>query len=168
MEYKNNIIQFKTALDDGMFYGYASVFNVVDSYDDIIVNGAFKKAIDNKDNIKLCWQHNINDVIGKFVNIREDSVGLYVEGKINIEENKKIYSLVKGEFVNGLSIGYTVNDCYFDKKNRRILTNINLKEISIVAFPANKHSNILYCKSNDTELKKANDIIDKLINVFNV
>ncbi|MBR2141214.1 MAG: HK97 family phage prohead protease [Rickettsiales bacterium] len=75
---------------------------------------------------------------------------------------------MKGEFVNGLSIGYTVNDCYFDKKNRRILTNINLKEISIVAFPANKHSNILYCKSNDTELKKANDIIDKLINVFNV
>ena len=89
MEYKNNIIQFKTALDDGMFYGYASVFNVVDSYNDIIVNGAFKKAIDNKDNIKLCWQHNINDVICKFVNIREDSVGLYVEGKINIEENKK-------------------------------------------------------------------------------
>ena len=68
MEYKNTTAQNKFTSEDGKFYGYASIFNTVDSYNDIIINGAFKDTlIHNKNNIKLCWQHNANKVIGKFI-----------------------------------------------------------------------------------------------------
>ena len=168
MEYKNNTIKTSLRNEDGTFYGYASIFNVTDSYNDVIINGAFKDTLINNKEIQLCWQHDSNKVIGKFNIIKEDDIGLYVEGKIDINNNKNIYSYVKNELVNGLSIGYTVNNCYTDKKGRRVLTSINLKEISIVSFPVNKHSNIIYCKSNNSinYLQKCINGIDKLINIF--
>lgn len=168
MEYKNTTTQNKFTNEDGKFYGYASIFNTVDSYNDIIINGAFKDTInDNAKNIKLCWQHNADKIIGKFNLIKEDGIGLYVEGQIDIKNNKQIYSYVKNQLINGLSIGYTVNDCCFDKQGRRILKSVNLHEISVVSFPANKHSNILYCKSGEVDyLQKCIDGIDRLINIF--
>ena len=144
----------------GFFCGYASVFNITDSYNDVILNGAFKKSIE-KNNILLCWQHNINKVIGNINTIREDSVGLYIEGKIDTEN---IYNYVKNGFIDGLSIGYNVNKYHFDNKNRRILEEIDLKEISIVYCPANKHANITYCKSS--EENKLIIGLNRLINIF--
>lgn len=136
---------------NGKFYGYASIFNVKDSYDDIILNGAFRDSLKSSgvNNIKLLWQHDKTDVIGKFSIIREDSVGLYVEGELeNInDKNLKVYSYVKNKFIDGLSIGYRVKDAEFDKKGCRILKKIDLLEISIVSSPANKYSSITYCKS---------------------
>ena len=134
---------------NAIFRGYASIFNIKDSYNDVITNSAFKNSLlKGIKNIPLLWQHNQDKQIGYFNNIIEDFVGLYVEGVIeNInKENKEIYSFIKNNIVNGLSIGYTVNDFKIDKKNRRVLTNINLKEISIVSFPANKLSSITYCE----------------------
>lgn len=142
MEYKaiQNIKE-----ENGIFYGYASVFNVEDSYNDIILNGAFKKSLKNKNiaDIELLWEHDKQKPIGKFNIIREDSVGLYVEGKI---DDISKYSYIKSSFINGLSIGYKVDDCYFDDKGRRILKDVNLIEISVVNYPANKYSNISYCR----------------------
>ena len=134
---------------NAIFRGYAIIFNIKDSYNDVITNSAFKNSLlKGIKNIPLLWQHNQDKQIGYFNNIIEDFVGLYVEGVIeNInKENKEIYSFIKNNIVNGLSIGYTVNDFKIDKKNRRVLTNINLKEISIVSFPANKLSSITYCE----------------------
>lgn len=148
IEYK----EIKSISDkNGKFYGYASVFNVKDSYDDIILNGAFKDSLESKNinDIKLLWQHKKDKIIGKFNIIREDSVGLYVEGELeNINnENINIYSYIKNRFINGLSIGYRVKDASFDNKGCRILKKVDLIEISLVSSPANKYSEITYCKS---------------------
>lgn len=165
MEYKHNNFTNYLKENDGIFYGYASIFNVVDSYNDIIINKAFENSLKNKDKIKLCWQHNRNKVIGDFTTIKEDNLGLYVEGRIDVKNNQNIYSLVKNNFINGLSIGYMVDNSYIDKKGRRVLTKINLKEISIVSFPANKHSNIIYCKSSNY-IDICNKHLNRLINIF--
>ena len=162
MEFKDlNLIKNQ---DNGFFCGYASVFNTVDSYDDIILNGAFNNSI-KYNNIKLCWQHNINNIIGSINILKEDSVGLYIEGQIN---RKDIYSYVKNGVIDGLSIGYNVNKSYIDSKNRRVLQDIDLKEISIVSFPANKHANITYCKAvnNKDYIKEIIKNIDKNINIL--
>lgn len=152
MEFKE--IKLIKDQNDGFFCGYASVFNTVDSYNDIILNGAFINSIKNN-NVKLCWQHNIDNVIGNIKILKEDSVGLYIEGKIN---KKNIYSYVKNGIIDGLSIGYNVNKYHIDNKNRRVLEDIDLKEISIVSFPANKYANITYCKTIDNK-----DYINELI-----
>jgi len=51
--------------EDGTFSGYASVFNVVDSQNDIIASGAFKNSLGKKDSIKLLWQHKMDEPIGQ-------------------------------------------------------------------------------------------------------
>lgn len=163
MEFKD--LQLIKNQNNSFFCGYASVFNTVDSYNDIILNGAFHNSI-KYNTIKLCWQHNINNIIGTIDVLKEDSVGLYIEGKIN---KKDIYSYVKNGIINGLSIGYNVSKYHIDDKNRRVLENIDLKEISIVAFPANKHANITYCKAMDNEnyIEKTIKNIDKNIDILN-
>ena len=162
MEFK--VLQFIKNQDNGFFCGYASVFNTVDSYNDIILNGAFNNSI-KYNNIKLCWQHDINNIIGNINILKEDSIGLYIEGQIN---RKDIYSYVKNGIIDGLSIGYNVNKYYIDSKNRRVLEDIDLKEISIVNFPANKHANITYCKAinNKDYIKELIKNIDRNIEIL--
>ncbi|MDR0572278.1 MAG: HK97 family phage prohead protease [Rickettsiales bacterium] len=130
---------------ENAFYGYASVFNVKDSYNDMVLPTAFRESLKLKKtkNIKLLWQHDQRKSIGYFTNIYEDQIGLFVEGKF---DNYNVYNLVKNNLVNGLSIGYRVKKCDIDTKNRRILKDLDLIEISLVNFPANKHSKITYCK----------------------
>lgn len=162
MEFKD--LQLIKNQDNGFFCGYASIFNTVDSYNDIILNGAFSNSI-KYNNIKLCWQHNINNIIGEIKTIKEDSIGLYIEGEI---KRKDIYSYVKSGIIDGLSIGYNVNKSYIDSKNRRVLQDIDLKEISIVSFPANKYANITYCKAinNKDYIKEIIKNIDKNISIL--
>lgn len=145
MEFKNTKLE---KVDDiGKFYGYASVFNIEDYYNDIILNGAFRETIKNKSDIALLWQHDQDNIIGKIDRLEEDYVGLYVEGQILVDKNNNIYNFIKNNIINGLSIGYRVKETEFDEKGRRIIKSIDLMEISVVSFPANKFSNIIYCKS---------------------
>lgn len=157
LERKNAILEIKNIDSYGKFCGYASVFNVKDSYNDIVMPLAFKKTLQNKNikqDIKLLWQHSQDKPIGYFEVIKEDPIGLYVEGKImlDIQQGMEAYNLIKAKSVSGLSIGYMVKSVDYDKKdNTRLLKEIDLFEISIVTFPANEYSNITYCKSMSVE-----------------
>lgn len=164
IEKKNIYYEIKEADGAGQFSGYASVFNIEDSYHDIILPSAFSRTLQRenaKDEIKMLWQHSHDKPIGHFNVIKEDSVGLYVEGQImlDIQQGREAYELIKQKSVSGLSIGYIVRDADYDSKNNiRIIKDIELFEISIVTFPANKYSNILQCKSRVSEEL----LIDKL------
>jgi HK97 family phage prohead protease len=149
MDWKNNRI--RKLDDDGRFYGYASVFNVEDSQGDIILNGAFSKTLARNREIKLLLQHSQGDVIGDILSLREDPMGLYVDGRINIESRLggKTYQYVKNGLLCGLSIGYSVVDSHYDGRGRRVIGSLELIEISLVSAPANRFSKILYCKSRE-------------------
>ena len=73
-------------------------------------------------------------------------IGLYIEGKVNYVKYYKVYSLIKNNLLNGLSIGYIANKFTFDPKGRRIIKSLDLIEVSLVLSPANKLSNVIYCK----------------------
>ena len=57
--------------------GYASVFGIVDSHNDIVMKGAFKSV--KVDNVKLLWQHDIYKPIGAVTFLSEDQYGLKFE-----------------------------------------------------------------------------------------
>ncbi|MDR1494474.1 MAG: HK97 family phage prohead protease [Rickettsiales bacterium] len=135
--------------ESGKFYGYANVFNVEDSQGDIVLNGAFSKTLRDARNIKLLFQHNPKDVMGQITLLREDVLGLYVEGRIHLEDQlgKNIYRYIQNDLLNGLSIGYSVNDSSIDGRGRRLIKSLTLLEISLVSSPANRFSKIIYCKS---------------------
>ena len=148
-----NNFEIKSLDEAGRFSGYASVFNIEDSYKDIILPNAFEETLrerDVKKNVKLLWQHSAEEPIGFFDVIKEDNVGLYVEGKIllDVDKGKEAYSLIKNGAISGLSIGYNVKKAKHNSQDgTRIISAVDLWEISVVTFPANKYSNITFCKN---------------------
>lgn len=173
LEKKCSIFEIKSLDKIGKFCGYASVFNIEDSYKDTIVVGAFSNTLKTKNvksDIKLLWQHDQTKPIGYFNIIKEDSIGLYVEGQImlDIQQGLEAYNLIKNKSVNGLSIGYSVKKSDFNKiKKSRILKEVELFEISIVTFPANEYANITFCKSKNLEetIVEKIKMLEKFLNI---
>jgi len=141
--------------DSGEFEGYGSVFGVKDSYSDIIVPGAFAKSLaawQEKGRMPaLLWQHNMSEPIGIYTEMREDETGLFLKGRLLIDDDplaKRAHAHMKAGSLSGLSIGYVLNDYDYDKqKDAFILKDIDLWEVSLVTFPANDEARISNVKS---------------------
>ena len=122
----------------GFFSGYASVFGLVDSCGDTIAPGAYSKTLQNRERpIQLRWNHH-GGVVGKWLTLREDEKGLYVEGELTPGHSvaQDAYALMKHGAVNGLSIGYRPIESEQKDDGTRLLKQIDLVEISIVETPA--------------------------------
>lgn len=147
---KTKAISFdvKAIKDDGTFSGYCSVFDVEDSYGDVVKAGAFAdtiKAWSDKGKMPpILWQHNRSEPIGIWTSLKEDDYGLYGEGELfvdDIQRAKEAHALMKRRAVDGLSIGYRVQKWSFNEEDSVLeLLAIDLKEISVVTFPANEES----------------------------
>lgn len=139
--------------DDGTFTGYASVFHIIDSQNDTILKGAFAKTLKRRaGDIKMLWQHKIDEPIGNFISLSEDKHGLFVKGKLmlDVQRAKEAYALLQSGVINGLSIGYSVTDAdYNDEIGVRLIKEVDLFEISLVTFPANESATIISVKGDD-------------------
>lgn len=154
---KTKSIEFKAKAvqDDGFFSGYASVFDVKDSYGDIVKKGAFLESINElsvkSKKLPILWQHKTDEVIGVWHKLYEDENGLYGEGQLfidDISKAKETYALLKNNAIDGLSIGYQLNRWQYNEEQKaHELIDIDLKEISIVTMPANQESRINSIKS---------------------
>jgi len=133
----------------GFFSGYASAFNSVDSYGDTVLPGAYKKTLKGRERpVRLRWNH-YHGVIGKWLDLREDSVGLYVEGELTPGHSlaQDVYASLKHGAVDGLSIGYRPIQFRELGTGQRELKEIELFEISIVEEPADLGARIGAVKS---------------------
>ena len=142
-------------LEEGMFEGHASIFGNVDAYGDVVVKGAFTRTINNNLNrIKVLWQHDMREPIGKPVEMREDEKGLYIKAKICMTDTgRKCYELMKEGIINEMSIGYdAIVDEYNAKDKIRYLKEIRLWEVSAVTFAANSQARIENVKNLDNML----------------
>lgn len=156
--------EVKAINDDGTFTGYGSVFNVQDSYDDIIIPGAFADSIANHKTKgtmpALLWQHRSGEPIGVYTGIEEDSVGLKVSGQLALKTSRgaEAYELLKLKAITGLSIGFITREDSYDKMTGiRTLKKLDLWEVSLVTFPANDSARVSSVKSIEeiTSLKEA-------------
>lgn len=153
--YFDSAFEVKFQAETGQFEGYASVFDVVDSARDRMAPGAFKKSLQDAARLgrqpPLLWQHDAAQPIGAWREIFEDSHGLFVRGDLfvaDIPRAKEAYKLMQEKVVNGLSIGYRVKQSQRDPKTGiRLLTEVELLEISMVTFPANDSARIVRVKS---------------------
>ena len=125
---------------DGRFSGYASLFGEVDLGRDAIEPGAFSASLETRGagGVRMLFQHDPAEVIGRWTVIREDERGLYVEGKLatDVERAREVHALMKAGALDGLSIGFRAVKARSDRKTgvRRILE-ADLWEISVVTFP---------------------------------
>ena len=136
---------------EGVIKGYASVFDAVDSNNDRVVRGAFKKTLEEAAETglypKMLWQHSETDLIGSWKILKEDDTGLYVEGQLtkDVAKATEAQALIKAGAIDGLSIGYRVKKALRGKDDRsvRLLTEVVLLEISLVTFPANQAARLI-------------------------
>jgi uncharacterized protein len=128
---------------------------------DIVAPGAFDKAIadrglDGHRSIKMLWQHNPEDPIGKWLSMSQTNDGLLVEGQINLNTDigRKAYEHLKAGEVTGLSVGYrTKRREYNEDTGVRTILEADLMEGSLVTFPMNDEARVHQVKA----LKIADD-----------
>ncbi|MBF6731320.1 HK97 family phage prohead protease [Acinetobacter baumannii] len=161
MTIKSFNLEIKAVQEDGFFSGYGAVFGNIDWYNDVILPGAFTASIAKwraKNKMPpVLWNHNDSEPIGVYTNIYEDEKGLYVEGKLLIDDvprAKSTHALLKAGAIDGLSIGYSTKKANQQTNGVRELVEVDLSEISIVTQPANERSLITSVKSklDDGEL----------------
>jgi HK97 family phage prohead protease len=148
-------LSIKSVSDTGEFEGYGSVFGVKDSQYDIVVRGAFEKSLaawKEKGRMPaLLWQHNMNEPIGIYTEMKEDETGLYVKGRLLVDDDplaKRAHAHMKAGSLSGMSIGYMLNDYDYDgEKDAFILKELDLWEVSLVTFPSNDEARISNVKT---------------------
>lgn len=106
-------VRFKadTIAADGTFEGYGNVFNVIDSYGDVVLPGAFTESLAGHEAAgtlpKMLLQHDPAVPIGRWLEMREDEHGLYCKGQLilEVEAARETHALMKAGALDALSIG---------------------------------------------------------------
>ena len=130
-----------TITDGTRIEGYASLFGQTDQGGDIVQSGAYAASLSalsaaNR-SVKMLWQHDPAQPIGLWEEVREDARGLYVKGRLldSVEKGREAAALVAAGAMDGLSIGYRTVKASKDEKGHRLLTELELWEVSLVTFP---------------------------------
>ena len=110
--------------------GYASLFGVEDLSGDVVRAGAFSQ-LERAPALPMLLQHRPNAEIGHWVRLIEDARGLFVRGLIN---EKSATCLVRNG-LDGLSIGFRPRVWTLRPGGGRVLSKIELVEVSLVANP---------------------------------
>lgn len=99
-----------TDLDKGTFDGYASVFgSLVDAWmPTLLERGAFTKTLaENKERVRILYQHDPRCLIGKPLTLEEDEKGLHIVGKISdTEMGREALTLIRDGVLSEMSIGF--------------------------------------------------------------
>ena len=167
LEYKSGNFEVKKEGENLYIEGYAATFGVKDSYNDIINLGAFSTTLTtDRKRIRLCYQHDLDKVIGKIIDIKEDNVGLWFKAKVsNTGLGKDVSILVEDEAINEMSIGYRTKVSTWDDVNEiRYLVEVELAEISIVTRAANKEAVITSTEKKDDSFEVKDIDFEKISN----
>jgi len=137
---------------DGTFSGYASVFGIEDLSHDIVERGAFAASLTKRgpNGVKMLYQHDPADPIGKWHVIRETPKGLFVVGQLNtrLTRGREVLEMMREGIVDGLSIGFRTVKGHTDRKSGiRRLSEVDLWEISVVTFPMQPDARVSTLKS---------------------
>lgn len=125
---------------DGVFEGYASLFGIADLGKDVVMPGAFAESLARRGarGVRMLWQHDPAEPIGRWLEVREDARGLTVRGRLNLAVGRarEIHALLRDSAVDGLSIGFRVERARAERPTGlRRLEKLDLWEISVVTFP---------------------------------
>ncbi len=130
-----------TVTDGSVIEGYASVFGRQDQGGDTVEAGAYAASLAQlaarNARVKMLWQHDPMQPIGVWDEVREDQTGLYVRGRIldEVDRGREARALIQAGAIDGLSIGYRTRRATKDDRGRRVLTELELWEVSLVTFP---------------------------------
>lgn len=127
--------------DSAKIEGYASLFGLTDQGGDVVQKGAYAKSLAdlaaNGRKVKMLWQHDPAQPIGVWDEVREDDRGLWVKGRLleSTSRGREAAALIEAGALDGLSIGYRTKRAVKADNGARLLTELELWEVSVVTFP---------------------------------
>jgi HK97 family phage prohead protease len=148
------------------FSGYGAVFGNIDSYGDVIERGAFADTLiaakRNAEWPAMLMEHgglgmSADDMvpIGVWTELEEDERGLRVTGRLaDTQRGREAYQLLRMEprpAITGLSIGYVPKEWTprtRPEEPKRTLKKVELFEVSLVTFPANRSARVADVKGD--------------------
>ena len=164
--------------DAGSIVGYASTWiREPDSWGDIVAKGAFAESIakikaENK-TIPLLWGHqseDLNSYIGTVTNLEEDDHGLKFEAVFDdTSEAQRARELAMDGRLAKFSFAYDVLDQATvdleDGTQANELRKLDIHEVSLVFYPANRDTSVVSVKSGRRNRKTDEDIIKQIISL---
>lgn len=156
LEAKFLALDLKSVDEAGSFAGYASLFEREDLARDVIAPGAFTESLRQRGagGVKLLFQHDANQPIGVWTKLKEDSRGLYAEGRLmeDVARAREVASLMRAGAIDGLSIGFRALKARRDPRTGiRRIEKVDLWEISVVTFPMLPEARVSRIKSRPFE-----------------
>ena len=158
----------KDGLKEGQMEAYASIFDNVDSYGDVVVKGAFANSLkewrEGGRTMPLLYGHNMSDPnmnIGSILSAEEDDRGLKIKAQFDDDEMaQKVYRLVKAGRIAELSFAFdTVKYSLLKDEERpeawRELQEVKIFECSVVPIGANSETEVLAIKGLDSMVLQA-------------
>ena len=163
--------------DSGTISGYFSTYDrIPDAYGDIIAPGAFTDTIKAREEsghpFPLCWNHDLNQIIGKVDTIEDTDKGpLMTASFFDTPLAQEKRAIVQSGVVYQFSFAYDVEDWeeveLEDGRKANELRKLNLFEVSIVPIPANQNAVVTDIKSGRRNRKSDEDIIKQIISLAN-
>lgn len=143
--------------DPGTMTGWASVYNVVDQQDDVVVPGAFKKTLADWRGSKrvipltLDHQNSAEGVIGALVKAEDSAYGLKTTFRFSSTARaQEARTKAREGILNGLSIFGPIFNKSFDMVGEqavRVLKEVGLMFIGLTPMPANTSALVTTAKS---------------------
>ncbi|AHM04740.1 GTA prohead protease [Roseibacterium elongatum DSM 19469] len=152
-------------LKDGVkIEGYASLFGAADQGGDVVEPGAYARSLTAERRVKMLWQHDPREPIGIWDSVSEDARGLFVKGRLldDVARAREAAALIEAGAIDGLSIGYRTVRAHKNDKGQRLLSEVELWEVSLVTFPMLPEARVAAATAPDA---KASDLRD-LATVF--
>lgn len=153
---------------EGIVSGYFAAFNIKDSDGDIIHPGAFSKTISEmfpKGRVKHLLNHNPSQPLGKIIELKEDSYGLFYRSQIGTHSlGRDFIKMVESDLIKEHSIGF--NDLTpRDRKSgegHNNITEVKLYEgSSLTAWGANEFTPLVEMKG----ISKVDAIAERVKNL---
>lgn len=129
-----------------MIEGYAALFGVADQMRDVVRAGAFAASLRRCASLPMLVEHEARLVAGEWIDAREDGRGLFLRGEIRDDQPGAARAkrmLARG--VDGLSIGF-VPMVSNRTATGRVLTEIDLLEVSIVTHPMQPQARLTFAR----------------------
>lgn len=175
MKYKT--IAFKND-DSGKISGYFSTYDEEpDSYGEIVAPGAFTDTIKAREAtghpFPLCFNHNMDIVIGKVDDIEDTDKGpLFTASFFDTQKAQEVRAIVKSGAVYQFSFAYEIREASTPTEEQKakgimqVLTKVDLLEVSVVVVPANQNAVVTDIKSGRRNSKKDADAIRQAITLL--
>jgi uncharacterized protein len=150
---------------DNFVEGHAAIFGNIDSHNDIVVKGAFRKSLQSGRKTRFLFDHDPAKAIGRVDHLAEDGKGLAFRAEFSKNQMaQEVRQDLKDGVLDSFSIGYRPIISNADKVNGRsvnLLKEIALYEISVVSIPSNEQAVLTAVKSSGILSQEHQELVER-------